>query len=148
MRKRFDKELYNKYDKAAKDMVNKLFKGTAWTVKVSEKKTAVDFEVYENGKHICYLEAEVKLNWETPEFPYGDVQWPERKWKYCQLDKPTIFIMFNRDLSKYLTATGTDLLGSKLEMVRNKYISYGENFFKVPVSKITFNDVYSEIRGL
>ena len=119
-RKHFDRELYNKFDTLAKEKVEKLFKGTAWEVTVSPKKTAVDFEIREGGEHIGYLEVEVKRNWNQKEFQYPDVQWPERKWKYCQLDKPTIFLMFNHDLSNYLTATGEILLGRKMEMVRNR----------------------------
>lgn len=147
-RKHFDKELYNKYDTAAKLAVEKLFEGSDWTIQISPKKTAVDYMIFEGGEHIGYLEVEVKMNWSTPIFPYADVQWPERKWKYCNLDKPTIFLMFNHDQSQYLTATGEVLLGSKLEMVRNKYVRFGENFFKVPVTNIRFNDVYSEIKAL
>lgn len=149
MRKHFDRELYNKYDTMAKAKVNELFDDTGWTIEVNEKKMGVDFLVYdEDDEHVAYLEVEVKTNWKEETFPYSDVQWPERKWKYCELDKPTIFLMFNIDLSQYLTARGETLLGSKLEMVRNKYVRYGENFFKVPVSKITFNDVYKELRDL
>jgi len=148
MRKHFDKELYKKYDTAAKAAAEKLFENSAWTIKISEKKTAVDYQVFEGDKHIAYLEVEVKMNWNVKDFPYTDVQWPERKWKYTQLDKPTIFLMFNHDLSQYLTAPGKALLNSKLEIVRNKYVRYGEQFFKVPVSEVTFNDVHSQIRGL
>lgn len=148
MRKAFDKELYNKYDIAARTAVKELLKGTDWTVQDSEKKMAVDLEIYEGTAKIAYIETEVKLNWNQEKFQYGDVQWPERKWKYCKLDKPTIFLMFNHDLSQYLTATGDTLLSSKLEMIRNKYVKYGENFFKVPVDKVIFNDVQGQLRSL
>lgn len=148
MRKKFDKSLYDKYDAAAKTKLAEIFKGLQWQVKVSPKKMDVDFEVYKDGELVGYLETEVKLNWNTAPFPYSDVQWPERKWKYCSLGKPTIFMMFNHDLSEYLTAMGTDLLSSKLEMVRNKYIPYGENFFKVPTTKVIFNDITAALGKL
>ena len=147
-RKHFDKDLYNKYDTLAKEQALKIFKGTTWTLEYNEKKTDVDFKIMEGDEHIGYLEVEVKMNWDTVAFPYGDVQWPERKWKYCQLDKPTIFMMFNHDLGCYLTAPGSILLGSKLEMIRNKYVKFGENFFKVPVTNVRFNDVHGEVRSL
>lgn len=148
MRKAFDKELFNKYDVAARTAVKELLKGSDWTVKDSEKKMAVDLEIYKGTEKIAYIETEVKLSWNKKEFIYPDVQWPERKWKYCKLDKPTIFLMFNHDLSQYLTTTGEILLSSKLEMVRNKYVKYGENFFKVPVEKVMFNDVHGQLRSL
>lgn len=148
-RKHFDRELYNKYDVMAKAKANEIFATGGWTIENNEKKMGVDFLVFdEDDNHVAYLEVEVKTNWEEKEFPYSDVQWPERKWKYCNLDKPTIFMMFNIDASHYLTARGETLLSSKLEMVRNKYVRYGENFFKVPVSKITFDNVYKELGKL
>lgn len=148
MKKKFDKALYAKYDMAAKDAAISLFEGTAWTVVENTDKHGVDLLVYEDGLHIGYIEVEVKNNWVGPKFQYGDVQWPERKWKFCRLDKPTIFLIFNSDKSHYLTTTGDVLLGSKLEMVRNKYIKFGEHFFKVPIKDITFDDVYDELRRL
>ena len=142
MRKKFDKDLHNKYDTLARDKAKKVFESlTPYSIVESEKKTAVDFMIYKDGVHIGYLEVEVKKTWDGPQFKYADVQFPERKWKYCKLDKPTIFMMFNSDLSNYLNVTGEDLLSSKLEMVRNKYIKFGEMFFKVPVDKITFDNV-------
>jgi hypothetical protein len=45
MRKAFDKELYNKYDVAARAAVKELLKDTIWTVQDSEKKMAVDLEI-------------------------------------------------------------------------------------------------------
>lgn len=147
-RKHFDRELYNKYDVLAKDKVMDLFKDIPWEIKGSVKKTDVDFEIYEAGEHIAYLEVEVKMNWNVEKFQYNTVQWPERKWRYAQLDKPTIFLMFNHDLSQYLTATGEVLINSKLEMVRNKYVRYGENFFKVPINEIRFNDIQAEVKAL
>lgn len=148
MRKLFDKELYTKHDTSAKKTIKKIFKDSHWSIKENEKKTAVDFLVFKNNKHIAYLEVEVKMNWNTEKFPYDDVQWPERKKRYAELDKPTIFLIFNHDLSQYLTTTGEILLNSKLEMVRNKYVRYGENFFKVPIDKIIFNNINKELKKL
>ncbi len=142
MRKKFDKDLHSKYDTLARGEALKVFSGLSpYTIVESEKKTAVDFMILKNGVHIGYLEVEVKKTWDGSVFKYADVQFPERKWKYCKLDKPTIFMMFNSDLSNYLNVTGENLLNSKLEMVRNKYIKYGEMFFKVPVANITFDNI-------
>jgi hypothetical protein len=145
MRKFFDKDLHNKYDTPAKNIVNKLFKNTAWRVELSDKNTDVDFKVYKNNELVAYLEVEVKTLWNDAIFPYSDVQWPGRKAKYCNLDKPTIFLMFNKNLSKYLTALDKDLLASDRVMVRNKYVAYGEIFFKVPLEKVLFNNVYKQL---
>jgi len=145
MRKHFDKALYDRYDAAAKTAARTLLQHTNFVLKDSEKKTDVDFEIYKDDKLIGFLEVEVKRNWAVGPFIYNDVQWPERKWKYCNLTKPTVFLMFNADLSQYLTATGEDLLSSKIEMIRNKYVAYGESFFKVPVSKVIFNNILQSV---
>lgn len=147
MRKIFNKELYNKYDLIAKEAAKNLIKTTDWDFTNHPNKTSVDFRIFNKDIHVGYLEVEVKNIWKDT-FPFGEVNWPERKWKFCQLDKPTIFLIFNHDLTQYLTTTGNSLLSSKLEMVRNKYVKYGENFFKVPIDKVKFNDIIGELKSL
>lgn len=149
MRKKFDKELYAKYDTLARDKTKEIFSSIeGFSVEESIRKTDVDFRILKDGVHIGYLEVEVKRTWDGDTFKFADVQFPERKWKYCKLDKPTIFLMYNSDLSHYLNVTGENLLSSKLEMVRNKYIKFGELFFKVPIDKITFDSVQSMLEAL
>lgn len=143
MRKYFDKELYDECDSPAKNAVKNIFKnltGHVFSIEENEKKRGVDLLAYTNGDHVFNIETEVKKVW-TDEFSYDSVQFPERKQKFAELDKPTIFIMFNKDLTQYLVVNNSDLLNSPKTMVRNKYIRYGEYFFQVPLNKVVFNDI-------
>jgi len=138
MRKHFDRDLYNENDAKAKAAAKEILKN--FKVEDNPKKTGVDLLVYnKQGEHIFNVECEIKKVW-VDKFTYTDVQFPERKSKYCLLEKPTFFIMFNKDLSQYLVVSSKNLLNSPLEIVPNKYISYGEKFFKVPLNKVLFNE--------
>jgi hypothetical protein len=139
MRKRFDKQLYAENDEKARKAAKEVLKG--YTVIDNPRKMGVDLIVLDPKNHekvLFYVECECKRVWKD-KFSYDTVQFPERKLKYTQLDKKTYFIMFNHDFSEYLVVKGDDLASSPLEIVPNKYITYGEKFFKVPLSKVTFN---------
>lgn len=149
MRKRFDKELHATYDTAARKFAMKLFKSLdPFTITENPKKTGVDFLLHKDGEHVAYLEVEIKRVWEGVDFKYEDVQFPERKWKYCKLDKPTVFMMINGNCTHYLCLDGDTMINSPIEMVRNRYIGYGEQFFKVPLKKVAFDDIMAVIEKL
>lgn len=141
MRKHFDKALYDQNDKIAKAAAKDLLACAGYKAVVeSTKKTDVDLQVLDkNGNVMFYVEVERKAVWNTEEFPYKNVQFPERKTKYALLDKPTYYIMFSGNMKKFLVVKGKDLLTSPIEMVRNKYVAYGEHFYQVPLDKVSFN---------
>lgn len=147
MRKAFDKSLYEANDKLARESVKRLFKNSEFEIRDNEKVRGVDLLVYDkNGNHILNIETEIKRVWNGKDFPYTSVQIPERKNKYMILDKPTYLIMFNSNQSAYAVVKGKDIINSPLVIVPNKYISYGEKFYQVPVEKVDFNNVTS-IKG-
>ena len=151
VRKFFDRELYDKYDRLAKDRATELVKeltGYKFVLQENEKKRGVDLLVYQGEKHVFNIETEVKAVWKEEVFPYDSVNFPERKSKFAELDKPTLFLMFNKDLKNYLLVNNTDLLKSPKEMVRNRYVPYGEYFFQVPLDKVIFNDLKKAIINL
>lgn len=148
-RKKFDPSLHAANDERAKKAIARLFSTLdPYYVEESKKRTAVDFVLFNGDKHVGYVEVEIKRVWKGSTFTYSDVNFPERKWKYCNLDKPTIFIMFNESCSDYLCVDGKTMLTCPLEVVRNKYVGYGEQFFKVPLEKASFNDVMAVIERL
>lgn len=144
-RKRFDRKLYEENDLSAKDSLRKLLEGTEYKVVQNSKKTGVDVFIYKDGEHLFNIECEVKKVWKGPTFAYDTVQIPERKQKYTELEKPTVFIMFNADHSSYLTIKDTDLAASPKKEVPNKYVWKGELFFQVPIDKVKFNDIIGVI---
>lgn len=138
MRKLFDRELFNENDKRARKAVKRILED--YNVIDNPKKMGVDLIVQDkDGNTMFYVECEIKKVWKS-EFTYTDVQFPFRKEKYCLLDKPTYFIMLNYDLSQFLVVKHNDMLASPKEIVRNKYVPYGEEFFKVSLEKVKFNE--------
>lgn len=147
VRKRFDRDLYEKYDTLAKEAVEKLIDKRKFRVEENPKKRGVDLQVYrrKDDELLFNIETEVKRVWKTKDFKYDSVQFPERKAKFCVLEKPTVFIMFNEDQSSYLAVRDKDLLKSPCVEVPNRYCYKGEYFYQVPLKKVKFNDVKSII---
>lgn len=143
VRKRFDKELYAENDKLVKDKTIELFSGISGVeLKPGKNRYDVDFHVYEAGQHTFNLEVERKKVWIGDKFQWDSVQFPERKAKFAKLDKNTIFLMFNNDLTHHLTVSSQTLLASPLKEVYNKYVKGGEMFYQVPIEKVVFNTLY------
>ena len=151
MKKRFDRVLYNEVDKKTKEKVFILLKDLKFIHAMENpKKTGVDILVNdaETNSTKFNIECEVKKVWIGSKFPYDSVQIPGRKSKFANLDKPTLFIMFNEDYTEYLVIKSSDLLASPLAEVPNKYCYKGEMFYQVPLEKVSFNDVTKPIKEI
>lgn len=149
MRKRFDPTLHDLTDNPAREKVKELLKDSGYNVIDNPKKRGVDLLVYnDKGKLVANIECEIKLVWKASDFPYDNIQFPERKEKYAILEVPTVFIMFNHDRSSYLTVTGDVLISSPKKEVPNKYVYKGEYFFQVPKDKVKFNDLVKVLKGV
>jgi hypothetical protein len=145
-RKRFDPVLYSENDRIAKDFVKEALKGSEYQVLENPKKRGVDLLLYRNSEHVANIECEIKRVWKSTEFPYDSVQIPDRKTKYTQLDKPTVFVMLNNDQSAYLAISQQVLLNSPKKEVPNKYVFEGEMFYQVPISSSHMNDIKNAIK--
>ena len=95
------------------------------------------------------IEVEIKTNW-SPKAKWGfeNVNFLRRKEKYCVLPEPTLFIIFNRDLSQYLTINSNIIYNCPLEEVKNKFIGSGELFRKIPNSSCKFNKIYASVEDV
>lgn len=147
-RKRFDPVLHSQNDPTAREKIKAIFDGSEYKVVDNSKKMGVDLFLYKDGKHLLNIEAEKKLVWKTAKFPYESVQIPERKSKYFKLDKPTIFVVINADQSSYLVIKGEDLQNSPLKEVPNRYVWKGEQFFQVPMSKVSFDNLLEVVKEM
>lgn len=141
MRKKFDRELYEINDKLAKECVTKIVDKRKYKIVENPKKRGVDLLVYNKGKHVFNIETEIKRVWKDKQFKYDSVQFPERKEKFCKLEVPTLFVMWNADQSAYLVVTDKELLNSPRVEVPNKYCFKEEYFFQVPLDKVVFNNI-------
>lgn len=146
VRKRFDRDLYEKNDALAKKKVKDLLK-QKFTIMDNPKKKEVDLLIYNNkGEHIFNVECEIKRLWKDKNFQYESVQFPTRKEKYAKLDKPTLFVMFNDKLTHYLCVTDKSLLKSPKVEVPNRFVFKGEFFFQVSLTDVIFNDILKSVK--
>ncbi len=140
--KKFDKSLYQKNDQDAKDLTIKRltneWKGQGVSFLENPDRYGVDLWMMRNQEIIAYVECEIKMVWKTYDFPYNTIQFPERKAKFANLGKPTLFCMINDSRDRMLTIWGKDLITSPIKEVPNKYKKTGELFFQVPKSKAVF----------
>lgn len=120
----FLQQEYNENDARAKAKLIELMKITPGykTCTLVEPKDpyTVDFHVYRNGGHFANIEVEVKKTWKTKEFTYSDIQLLPRKKKFWEdethnLGRPTMFVMFNQDLSNHLV-----ILSDKMQEIFSK----------------------------
>lgn len=148
VRKRFDRDLYEKYDQLAKEKVFEAIDKRKFKLEENPKKRGVDLLVFNKGEHILNIETEIKRVWKGKEFKYDTVQIPERKNKFAILDIPTIYVMFNNDQSEYLVIKDKDLLKSPLVEVPNRYVFKEEYFYQVPLKKVVFNDINKVIKEI
>lgn len=137
--KRFDKELHDIYDKMGRDIV-KDFVSSFWGMQAQDNpnRYGVDLHLYTDDVLVGYAEVEVRLAWKTLEFPYEDLNVPERKRKLLVQDLPTFFFSINKDGTALFHCRSDVVLESKVEEVRNKYVFRDEQFFKVPLDKLTY----------
>ena len=139
MRKRFGQTLHDQTDIPARIKAKAIIAKLGYNAIDNPNKLGVDLLIYKDDNPLFNVECEVKTNWKGENFKFPDVNMLERKAKYCKLDQPTYFRLFNEDLSNYLIIKDKDLIKAPKEMVRNKYVPFGEYFYKVSLNKVTFN---------
>lgn len=133
VRKQFDKQLFELVDKAARDIVKPLMKELYnLDCQDNPNKYGVDLLGYEDGKLINYIECEMSGVWKEGPFPYTHVRLPERKGKFCILDKPTLFVMINKTRTRAMIYSSDKVLRAELKEVSNAYIRSGEYFYCIP----------------
>lgn len=130
VRKKFDRKLYEQYDQLARDATTKVLKSQGYSVTEHPDRYAQDL-IAEQGDDHFFVECEVKLVWETKEFPYDTVQLPERKKKF--FDYPTQFYIWNKPLEHAMTFWSHDVQTLEPVEVPNKYVYAGEYFFQIPM---------------
>jgi hypothetical protein len=132
-RKRFDRKLYEMYDAKAKEYAKAELKKVELVGEDHPQKTNVDLVVQKDDKIFFYVETEIKTALDG-DFPFVTLQLPHRKEKFCGLDKPTLFMLFSSNGSKYFCVWDQHVVGSNLAEVSNKYIKGGEFFFQIPLA--------------
>lgn len=139
-RKRFDRELFEKYDKAAREVTTKVLKAKGYDVVEHPDRYAQDLIAYMPlDDYEFNVECEVKRVWKDSVFPYESVQLPQRKEKF--FDGKTRFFIWNEPLTHAATFWCLDLQDLLPVEVPNKYMYKDEYFFQIPLDKVEFISV-------
>ena len=147
--KEFSQILHDATDLRARNAAKRLLIDSMYELVDNEDRYGVDLFLIHKGIHKANVEVEIKTNW-SPKAKWGfeNVNFLRRKEKYCTLDKPTLFIIFNRDLSQYLTINSNIIFSCPLAEVSNKFNESGELFRKVPNNACKFNKIYASVEDI
>jgi hypothetical protein len=139
-RKRFDRELFEKYDKAAREVTTKVLKAKGYDVVEHPNRYAQDLIAYMPlDDYEFHVECEVKRVWKEDTFPYDSVQLPTRKEKF--FDGKTQFFIWNLPMTHAATFWCYDVANLTPVEVPNKYMYKDEYFFQIPLDKVEFISV-------
>lgn len=130
VRKRFDKKLFEEFDRSARDAARLHYTSLGYHVADHPNQYMQDLIASKDDSTFC-VEVEVKRVWKSDIFPYETVQLPERKKKFT--DTLTQFMIFNNSLSHAITFWSEQLLELEPVEVPNRYCYEGELFFQVPI---------------
>lgn len=136
VRKKFDRALYEAYDKKAKDALVSHLKAKDHVIVNEEENYFVD--VVSQKHDLTYLnEAEVKVAWKG-DWPshWTEIRIPERKQrlldKYEGDDGVLNFYVFREDMKQAWRIKDTLLTKESLGEAKGRYIKPGELFFHIP----------------
>jgi len=142
--KRFSKRLFESNDELARETAEYLkdfFGVDSW--EDSENRYTIDRVGHRNGQPVLNVEVEIKQHWKDGHetFPYPDVNLPERKEKYFDLDLPTYFVIFSADCRGAVIFSDRVVKKCPKVEVPNRYVRNGELFFKIPVGLASFTQI-------
>ncbi len=132
VRKAFDPKVHDKYDEPAREASKEYVSKMGYDCKDNPDIYGVDLISHGN----CYVECECKTSWSGASFPYSTLHIPERKEKFCKLDMPCIFLIWNREMTHAMRVHSGLLQKKLLTEVPNKYVPRGEMFFRIPTNLI------------
>ena len=139
--KEFSKSLFRRNDPKSRKIVIEYFKNRKIILIHNENKFGVDLVAKDGSMSV---EVEHRNSWNVAEFPYSDVNVPERKAKYfvennvhyaiLSKDYSHIGMISGKELRKYITE-------ATLTECSNKFIKEGELFYKVPKSAFIWDKI-------
>lgn len=133
VRKKFEQDVYNKYDGPAKEAMRKHLAAQGHTVTVPPENYDVDlFSDYLGVR--MYHEVEVSEQWQEGPHSFFTGSVPERKIRLVKMHKnvPLYFWMLRFDLQRALVFPGHQLKDRYLVEVPNRKVEVGEYFYRIP----------------
>jgi len=141
VRKPFNKVLHAKNDPKSRQSVKTFFAERGVTLVDHPNKYDIDL-ISQDGS--IRVEVEHRLNWDSPDFPYEEVNVPERKAKFFEAGN-THYVILSRDYKYigFISATEIQkfMKPEYLKESRNRFVSECEYFYKVPKLKFEFYQI-------
>lgn len=130
--KKFDKQLFEQNDLKSRQVVKKFFLSKNIVVDDNPNKYGVDL-ISDDEK--VQIEIERRPTWTKEQFPYSEINIPERKAKFFKNDRVSYVIVSN-DYSRLGIIQGKKLINfinnNYLKESSNRFVSSGEMFYKIP----------------
>ncbi len=131
-RKPFSRSLHKGNDPQSRRVVKEFFKKQGIPLDDNPNEFGVDL-ISPDGT--LQVEVEHRLPWTEEEFPFAEINVPERKAKFLREGKCQ-YIILSRDFSRMGIVRGPDvqpfITDDNLEHSPNKFVRNGEYFYKVP----------------
>lgn len=131
--KRFNKALFKNNDPQSRRIVKEYLAKQNILVEDNPDKFGVDL-ISKDGT--LQVEVEHRLIWQDEDFPYSEVNLPERKAKFF-VENHIAYCILSADYSHVGMIDGKTLMryivDENLKESSNKYVKSGEYFYKIPV---------------
>jgi hypothetical protein len=132
--KKFSKSLFQGNDPKSRKVVKEYLSKQGIIVEDNPNKFGVDLISKDNTFQV---EVEHRLVWKEDEFPYDEINVPERKAKFF-IENYIAYFILSCDYSGLGMIDGTTirkyLIDENLKMSPNKYVKENEYFYKIPKS--------------
>lgn len=137
--KKFSQSLYRQNDPTSRKVVKEYFERNKIPLEDNPNKYGVDL-ISKDGS--LQIEVEHRLVWVDKEFPYSEINVPERKAKYF-IENHICYVILSKDYKHIGLIDGktlkTYITEDTLQESSNKFVKRGEFFYKVPKSKFKWD---------
>lgn len=133
MSKPFDPLLYAEDDKA-KHLVIDFLEANQWDAWVNPDQYGIDLLALDPNGIEYQVEVEVKHNWTGSDFPYKTLHFSERKAKFINTDRLTLFVTVNHERTHALVAS-YEALSDAAVIVKDTSYTQQEKFLEISVSR-------------
>lgn len=139
--KKFSPTLLKNNDPQSRKVVKEYFGKRKIPLEDNPNKFGVDL-ISKDGS--IQIEIEHRLVWKTPEFPFAEINVPERKAKFF-VENHICYVILSEDYSHIGMIDGKRLMKylvtDNLKESSNKYVRQGELFYKVPKEAFTWKKI-------
>ncbi len=139
--KPFSKTLHARNDPKSRAVVKKFFAERG--VELVDHPNQFDIDLVTTDG-LLRVEVEHRINWDTPDFPYKEVNVPERKAKFFETGNAH-YVILSKDYTRlgFISAKKIQafIKPDCLKESSNRFMKEAEYFYKVPQTEFEFFDI-------